>query len=315
MGGAMILVARGRSARLPGWLFELAMAVVGCLIARSFTPALFHTIADNLGLFLGVVLSVLLVATALGLALTRLRALPGSTALWGSFPGAATVMVLMSDSFGADMRLVAVMQYLRVVVVAATASLVGRLAGTAGGAHHVSWLAPVAWPSFGILLAIILVGGLAGPRSRIPAGAMLVPMVLAAVVQDVGLVRVELPQPLLSASYLIVGWGIGLRFTREGFQQAARALPGVLGTIAALVTACAGIGFALARIGHIDMLTAYFATSPGGADSIAIIAAGTAVDVPLVMAVQTGRFLAVLVLGPTLARYAARLAVPDAAGD
>jgi uncharacterized membrane protein AbrB (regulator of aidB expression) len=58
------------------------------------------------------------------------------------------------------------------------------------------------------------------------------------------------------------------------------------------------------------MLTAYFATSPGGADSIAIIAAGTAVDTPLVMAVQTGRFLTVLVLGPTLARYAARLAVP-----
>jgi membrane AbrB-like protein len=310
MGAAMILVATGATVRLPDRLFELAMAVVGCLIARSFTPALFRTLVHHVALFVIVTLSVLLVATALGLALTRLRALPGSTALWGCFPGAATVMVLLSGSFGADMRLVAVMQYLRVVVVAVTASLVGRLAGHGGAVHHAPWLAPVAWPSFAILLALILVGGLAGARSRIPAGAMLVPMVLATIVQDLGLVRLQLPQPLLAASYLVVGWGIGLRFTREGFQQAARALPGVLGTIATLVAACAGIGWGLARIGHIDMLTAYFATSPGGADSIAIIAAGTAVDTPLVMAVQTGRFLTVLVLGPTLARYAARLAVP-----
>jgi uncharacterized membrane protein AbrB (regulator of aidB expression) len=90
-----------------------------------------------------VTLSVLLVATALGLVLTRMRVLPGSTALWGSFPGGATVMVLLSGSFGADMRLVAVMQYMRVVLVAVTASVVGCFFGAAGGTvHRPPWLAP-----------------------------------------------------------------------------------------------------------------------------------------------------------------------------
>ena len=40
--------------------------------------------------------------------------LPGTTAVWGSSPGAATAMVLMAEAFGADARLVAFMQYLRV---------------------------------------------------------------------------------------------------------------------------------------------------------------------------------------------------------
>jgi membrane AbrB-like protein len=308
MGGAMIVVGRGRTVRLPDWLFPLAQAVVGCLIGRTFTPALFRAVVQHLALFAGVTLSVLLVATALGLALARLRVLPGSTALWGTFPGAATVMVLLSGSFGGDMRLVAIMQYLRVVIVAVTASLVGRFFGLAGGgAHRPPWIAPLVWPSFAVLLAIIMVGALVGPRLRMPAGPLLLPMALTTGLQDLGLLRVELPQPLLAASYLVVGWAIGLRFTREAFRQAARALPQIFGSIAMLVAASGGIGWALMRVGHLDMLTAYFATSPGGADSIAIIASGSSVDVPFVMATQMSRFLAVLLLGPTLARRAAQL--------
>lgn len=318
MGGAMVVAGRGAKLRFPDWTFALAQAVVGCLIARSFTLALFHAVAEHLGLFVGVTVSVLLVATGLGLALARLRVLPGSTALWGSFPGAATVMVLLSASFGGDMRLVAVMQYLRVVLVAVTASSIARIFGLSGHAsHHPAWLVPVAWPSFAVLVAIILVGGLVGPRVRVPAGPLLLPMVVATVLQDLGLVRVELPQLVLVSSYVVVGWAIGLRFTREAFRDAGRALPQVLGTIVMLVAACAGIGWALTRIAHLDVLTAYFATSPGGADSIAIIAAGTSVDVSLVMAVQMGRFLAVLLFGPTLAKLAARLtpAAPPIAGE
>ena len=80
----------------------------------------------------------------------------------------------------------------------------------------------------------------------------------------------------------------------------------MLASIAALIAACAGLGWVLAQVAHIDALTAYLATSPGGADSIAIIAAGTPVDVPLVMAIQTGRFVAVLIFGPALAKRAAK---------
>ena len=57
----------------------------------------------------------------------------------------------------------------------------------------------------------------------------------------------------------------------------------------------------------VDPLTAYLATSPGGMDSVAIIAAASdSVDISFVMALQTARFLFVLVLGPPIARLIAR---------
>jgi uncharacterized membrane protein AbrB (regulator of aidB expression) len=57
----------------------------------------------------------------------------------------------------------------------------------------------------------------------------------------------------------------------------------------------------------IDPLTAYLATSPGGADSVAIIAASSNVDAAFVMSMQTLRFLGVLLAGPALARFVTSL--------
>ncbi|TIT60111.1 MAG: AbrB family transcriptional regulator, partial [Mesorhizobium sp.] len=57
----------------------------------------------------------------------------------------------------------------------------------------------------------------------------------------------------------------------------------------------------------IDPLTAYLATSPGGMDSVAIIAAAAHnVDISFVMALQSARFLIVLLVGPSIARLVAR---------
>ena len=56
----------------------------------------------------------------------------------------------------------------------------------------------------------------------------------------------------------------------------------------------------------VDPLTAYLATSPGGADAVAIIAASANVNVPFVMALQTARFMIVLIVGPGVARFIAR---------
>ena len=72
-----------------------------------------------------------------------------------------------------------------------------------------------------------------------------------------------------------------------------------------LVLVLLAFAFLLVWLAGVDPLTAYLATSPGGADSVAIIAANSAVDVPFVMAMQAGRLLVVTLTGPALARYIA----------
>ncbi|ARF51712.1 hypothetical protein DSJ_22045 [Pantoea stewartii subsp. stewartii DC283] len=55
-------------------------------------------------------------------------------------------------------------------------------------------------------------------------------------------------------------------------------------------------------------MTAYLATSPVGLDTVAIIAAGSGVDMAFVMAMQTLRLFTILLTGPAMARFLSRFA-------
>ena len=126
MVAGIILESCGGTVGIPRSLMNFVQAVIGCLIARSFTPEIFAAFGKQWPLFLGVVAMTLIASVAFGWAISKIHILQGTTAVWGLLPGAASVMILMADAFGADVGLVAFMQYLRVVFVAITASLIAR---------------------------------------------------------------------------------------------------------------------------------------------------------------------------------------------
>jgi len=295
------------------WAFVLAQGFVGCLVARSITPDILVTILAKWPMFTLLIVAVIAFATGLGYVLARMQALPGATAVWGSSPGAATAMVLMSGSYGGDMRLVAVMQYLRVACVGLAASIVARAWSTSGGAAPAAteWFPPLAAGPFLATLALAVVGATVGVKSRIPAGALLVPLFVGAPLSAYHILVITLPPWLLAICYALVGWSIGLRFTRGIVLHAAKQLPRILASIFALIAMCGGLAFALHEAAGTDALTAYLATSPGGADAVAIIAASAKVDMPFVMAMQVARLIIVILIGPSLARLISRL-VPEA---
>jgi membrane AbrB-like protein len=218
-------------------------------------------------------------------------------------------MVLMADAYGADMRLVAFMQYLRVLLVALIASLIARFFTLGGAPPPASWFttaaSPVHWPAFGLTLALLVACAWAARRLRLPAGPLLLPLVVGAALQDFGLFTLELPREFLGLSYGILGWSIGLRFSRDILLHAFKSLPAILGSTLLLLALCGGFGVLLGHYAHVDAMTAYLATSPGGLDAVAIIAASTKLDMPFVMALQTARILLVILIGPTLARLLA----------
>lgn len=304
---AIGLAAGGLRVRFPLPAFVVAQGVVGCLVAKMVPLTIVGDVLDHWLMFSAGVLFVVAASSLLGWWMTRLQVLPGTTALWGTSPGAASVMTVMAESYGADIRLVAVMQYLRVVLVAACAALVARLFGvsSAAGAAPIVWFPPVDWPSLAGTLAVAIGGPLIARRLRLPAGAFLVPMVVGIVLSHYDLLRIELPTWLLALSYALIGWNVGLRFTRPLLIHAARALPRIVAATLVLIGLCGLVAALLVWGAGVDPLTAYLATSPGGSDSIAIIAASTNVDVSFVMAMQTVRMIAVIILAPALTKYLA----------
>ena len=307
MIAAIILGSNGARLQLPHRAVFACQTIVGCLIARSITGDIVHAFLRDWPLLLATVLAIIATSGVLGWLISRWQVLPGSTAVWGSAPGGASVMMIMAGAFGADARLVAFMQYLRVVLVAAVASLVARLwVGQPGPSADIGWFTALDWGGFAATLLIAASGGLIGMALRIPAGAMLLPMAIAAVLEAAGLVTIVLPPWLLAITYAMLGWSIGLSFNREILQHAARALLPIMLTIGVMIGVCAALAAVLVQYAGIDPLTAYLATSPGGMDSVAIIGAASKADLSFVMALQVVRLVLVLLLGPPLARFVAQ---------
>jgi membrane AbrB-like protein len=308
LAAILIAIADG-SPRITRKAFVMAQGIVGCLVARGITPDILVSLHENWLLFVSVTMVIVFACAGMGWILARKKILPGTTAVWGCSPGGASVMTLMADDYGGDMRLVAVMQYMRVVLVTILATVVSHF--WIGGVHpdhgvFSNWLVGVSWTD---LAATLL---LAGPVSllagflKIPGGPLLLPLFIGSTLQAKGLMTITLPPWILTTAYITLGWSIGLRFTRQSLNLVGKALPSIITSIVCLILMCAGVAVALTQITDIDPLTAYLATSPGGLDSVAIIAATSGVNIPFVMAFQTARLLVVIITGPALARFMAR---------
>jgi uncharacterized protein len=313
MVAAIWLSATGHSANIPKLIQALSQALIGCLVARVITPSIFASFAAQWPLFIFVITTTIFASCGLGWSISRLRILPGTTAVWGLLPGAASVMIIMSEEFGADARIVAFMQYLRVVFVGLAASLVALFVAHSSGSAHptINWFPTINLLQLTCTVFLALAGAVIGPISRVPAGTMLLPLILGTGLHIAGILTIELPQWLLAFAYCILGWSIGLKFTRETVLYALKTLPQTILSIIATIAFCGGLGFVLSKTLNIDMLSAYLATSPGGMDSIAIIAASSKVDMAFVMAMQTIRFLLVLFIGPAASKIVANTLLPN----
>jgi uncharacterized protein len=306
MIGGIVFGVNGQHLSLPRWPYLAAQALIGALVAAGITPAIIATLGHDWLLFAAVMTATLLGAAALGWLVSRSRLIPGATAVYGTSPGAATAMVVLSEAEGADARLVALMQYARVLVVALAAVLVARF-WAGGAAHSPGTAAPVHWENLLTLLGLGIVGQQAARLLRLPAWGLLGPMLLLSALHAAGWLPIDLPRWLLAAAYAVIGWQIGLSFRREDLRHAGRALPTVVAAALSLIGFCGLLAWCLTCLTHVDPLTAYLATSPGGLDSVAAIAASTPrVDLPFVLALQSVRLLFVIGLAPLLTRLVVR---------
>ena len=307
----MAFGVRGAGLHVSRPLLLCAQAIIACLVASALNPSILRTIAEDWAAILLVVATTIAASTFAGWMIARTGLLPGTTAAWGCSPGAASGMIAMSEEFGADPRLVAFMQFLRVTMVMITAAVVSRLLFGVVATEHAPGAAaqPLVeqLPGLAATLAVAAAGGIAARLLRMPSGGFFIPLILAAVMQGTGVMTITLPPWLLIGAFSLIGLWVGLRFTRETVLYALRAMPAMLAGIVALILLCGLSAAMLVWLVGTDPLTAFLATTPGGLDAIAIIAVGSNADISFVLALQTVRLFVVIVTGPMLAKLICRL--------
>ncbi|HSR12971.1 MAG TPA: AbrB family transcriptional regulator [Thermodesulfobacteriota bacterium] len=311
IGALLVAVVAGlvrpEHPRIPVNALLGSQAVIGLVLAGSFRPESLPIIASHWLPVLLIVAATLGVSFLAGIVLARITPLGRETATMGTLPGGASGMIAMSMGSNADTRMVALMQYMRVVLVVLSAALLARFVLHPAVPVHA---APVhsampahLWRVSGATAALAVLGGWAGLRLRIPAGALLGPMILGILAGGFDLLHPLWPSFIPKAAYVVVGLYIGLLFDRASLAQAGRLIPIMLANTLLLMGVCAATGKFLSMATGADYLTVYLATTPGGMDSIAVVALGSGADVSFMLAVQMVRVFATIFAGPLFARW------------
>ena len=157
MGAAIVVALLGARIEMPARGVVPAQGIVGLMIGGGFPPGFLQDVAGHWPVVLCGTAFTIVISTGFGWLLSRSKHLPGPTAVWGFSAGAASVMTFMSRDYGADFRLVAFMQYLRVACVALAAGAIVRVGQDVSvGPLFADWFPPVSAPSYLLILRLLL---------------------------------------------------------------------------------------------------------------------------------------------------------------
>jgi membrane AbrB-like protein len=307
VGVAWALLVRAPRLDVPRPAFVAAQAIVGVEIGLYLQLDTLKAVSSDWLPVLLVSLGTLAVSLIAGLALARGSGLDAPTASLGMVAGGATGIVAMSRELGADDRLVAVMQYLRLLLIVLLTPLLASVAfgasndGVGGGGNPL-----LTADGLGLTIAAGCVGIVVGRAARIPAGHLLGPMLVAGALALTGAVHgVTVPEVLRQFGFAAIGLQVGLRFTPDSLRRSRDMLGPVLVSMAALMVGCAALGWLLSELAGVSLLDGYLATTPGGLYAVLATAVASGANATFVLAVQSLRlFIMVLVAPPIIRRLA-----------
>ena len=309
--GLAIALLRPNRVALPEVSFRAAQAVAGVSLGAYLQADALRAVAGSALPVLAVSAATLGLSLAAGAVLTRTTPLDPPTALLGMIAGGASGIVGMSGDLGGDDRLVAFMQYLRVLVVVLLTPI--GIAVLFGGQHGSGGAPPPsagllgAWWEWIVTAALALAAAWAAGRLRVTAGVLLGPMILTGALVLAGpLENFAVPDLLGQTAFALIGLQVGLRFTPATLRLLGRLTGPVLLAIGGLLLACFGLAGLLDLTTSATLLDAYLATTPGGLYAVLAVAYGAGADTTFIVAVQALRVVAMVLLAPLAVRWLLR---------
>jgi uncharacterized protein len=276
----------GQAIHMPQPLRMSFIPIVGVGIGGAFTPAVFH---DAAGWWPSIMALLIFVPLAhfTGYRIYRSGGLTSATAYFGAVPGGLIESVTMGEEAGADVALLVLIQFLRLILTIVFVPIVflvltGHSVGSSAGVVMTGADTPLEPLDVLVLVTAALGGYFAGRALRFPAAIMTGPLAASAIAHLAGLTDAVPPAWMISMTQVVVGTGLGARFAgmasstlRRGFGLA------VLSTAASLT-----IAFGCAELLHwvmdIPISAIFLAFAPGGITEMSLIALSLHVSVVFV---------------------------------
>lgn len=276
MIGVTVLIALGRKAHLSSILRDFGMLVGGVTMGSSVTPEMLQGLQRYpLSLF------ILLVVLVIGMLLSQwyLRKIAGwdnETAFFASVPGALSAVLVIAASTKADVLKVTMVQSVRLFVLLAVLPSLVVFNGSLGIRLPQALIEPL--PLAGVFASGFVLS-LLFQRMKSAAPWLFGGMVASAFLHGSGLVKGDIPVPLMQIGFGLVGIYIGTRFSRLTKGLFLNLLLISLGSVAiGLGVTVAGAFFAEAVLTDVTFGQALVAYAPGALEAMMILGVALGLD-------------------------------------
>src|SRR5580698_6381466 len=285
----------GRPVKVPLALARVGYVIIGIQLGAVVTPDTvrgFITWPGSIALL--VVASIaMIVATA-----SYLRVVhhwDPLSALMGASPGSMIQVIALSTELGADLRAIAIVQTMRVLLltigIPAGLALFGLVAPALPSARGPAGLSSL--PEMLIVIAVSVVAGIAMARIRFPGGLLFGAMAGSAILHGTGFAQAVLPWWIGSAAVVVLGAVVGSRFANTSPRLIVSYLGAAFGSFAVSLSVATVFALIAAHFFPFPTANVVVAFSPGAQDTMMVLALALHLDPVYVGAHHVARFLVV----------------------
>jgi len=297
----------GWDVKVPRQLRALMIVVLGVLLGSSFTPDLPGRVASWWPTMLALFAYVGLGTALLFVYFKRLCGYDTSTAYFASAPGGLNEMVMVGGAMGGDERLIALTHACRVLLVVMIIPFYFRFFGDY--TPPTSMLPAIGGGSIslddaGILVVCGVVGVIVARLLRLPAYAMLGPMILSAAAHMTGLSEAKPPALLVAIAQVVLGCAIGARFAGTSVRLVRDAMLMSVGATLVLMAITVAFSLTLGPFTGLSANDILLAFSPGGLAEMALVAIALHSDAAFVATHHIVRILIVITCAPIVFKLA-----------
>ena len=308
LSGAMIATAAasllGLDTRLPLKLIEVVMVLIGITLGAGVTPELIAGAGSWPLSLAGLALSVVLCQVAVQAFLTRVAGWDRKTSFFAAIPGALSYVLLLAESVRADVRQVAVAQSLRLfLLVAILPSLIAAVESQPMAAVTRPLADP---PALILLLGAGAIASLVFRALRVPAAMLCGSLLASAVLHGTGFAMGNLPNPVIIATFVVLGASVGARFAHTDLAYLKRVGLASAGAFVVAMLVAGSCALLVAELLNEPLPQVLVAFAPGGLDAMTTLALALHMDTAYVAVHQLTRFIGIALTAPVVARFVLR---------
>lgn len=312
LSGSILAVAgaslAGRPLMIPTLLMRTIFVLIGTSLGAVVTPETLHGMATY-PLSIAVLIVAMAIISMAGAGYLRLvHQWDNVDAYLAAAPGGMSQVLVLGAELGGDLRAIAIVQSIRVVVIAvglpaglSLLGLVGHAPPRLTGPLNVQVLEELA-----ILVVASTVVAIIAYRIRFPGGLLFGAMLTSAILHGSGLIHAVLPWWVANAAMISMGAITGSRFANTSPRILLNFVAAAFGSFAVAVTIAAVFAAGLISILSLRAAEVMIAFAPGSVDAMMLLALALNLDPVYVGAHHLTRIFFVSLTMPLIARRSAR---------